>query len=648
MTAADRTDQAYLPIEDYAVIGDCHTCALVSRNGSIDWYCPERFDSSAVFCRILDSDRGGYLSVRPTGEWHSTRRYLDGTNVLETTFDGGGAQVIVTDFMPVDGNTDPKNSATTHRSRIVRRIEVRHGDVAVQIRFKPTFDYARSRTTYEEIEGNGVLASGKGGHMAIWCNEEAMHARDDMAEATLHLHVGDVRFVSVVYAATRNEVLEEVRAPTGAADLEHTRTYWEQWSDQCTYRGRYRDQVVRSALVLKLLTYAPSGGIVAAPTTSLPEWPGGVRNWDYRFTWLRDSSLILYAVVTVGYQAEAAQFLEWLTRIVGPHLRQDPQIMYTVDGRSDLPERTLDHLDGFRHSRPVRIGNGAAKQRQLDIYGEVLMAAYIHFHNPRQRRIGAETTSLHTTPSAETWNVLRELVEDALREWQEPDNGIWEVRGGMRHFLYSKLMCWAAVDRGVRLAQDHDLPADLARWQKEREAMRHTIEKHGYNKKMGAFVQSFDSDVLDAAALVIPRIGFLPATDPRVLSTVEQIQRHLVRQGYVYRYLAPDGLPGREGAFLLTTLWLVEALTLCGKTDEARKSFEHVLSLANDVGLYSEEVDPATGAFLGNFPQGFTHLSILRAAVDFAHVEKYGPETEARTEGQRAPHARHAAAEYRE
>ena len=436
-------------------------------------------------------------------------------------------------------------------------------------------------------------------------------------------------------------------APTGyEQQLHETLDYWREWADDCTYRGPYREQVVRSALVLKLLTYEPSGALVAAPTTSLPEQVGGQRNWDYRYTWLRDSSLTLYALLTIGYVDEAADFRRWLEDTVGFDSTAAPQIMYGIDGRRELPEQTLSHLEGYRGSRPVRIGNGAADQRQLDIYGVILRSAALHYqHGSDPPREGEPPTDSErrASPTPRDWQVLRSLVDKAAEHWGEPDRGIWEVRGGPQPFVYSKLMCWSALDVGIRLAQQHGLDAPVQSWRQSRAQIRAAILDQGFNRQLGAFVQALGSSTLDASALMIPRVGFLPATDPRVRSTVARIQRDLTRDGLVFRYRAPDGLPGDEGTFTLCSFWLANALALAGQLDEAQALFEHVLGQANDLGLLAEEIDPMTGEQLGNFPQAFSHMALIGTAVDLASAAEHGAERTAQTEAERARRASRSA-----
>ncbi len=594
------------PIGDYAPIGDCRTAALISRAGSIDWYCPGRFDAPAVFCRILDAHKGGYFRVAPTQEFSCSRRYVGATNVLETTFSTGSWRVRLTDCM-VEPN------------RVLRRLEGLSGEVEMAVEFKPTFDFARAQTQIDD----GVIAHWNSHYLTLAAPSSPMTVRQ-----------GQCTWLVLSYTQNEQDARQALRVTGCEEDLRQVVRKWEDWANRCTYRGPYRDDVLRSALVLKLLTYEPTGAVVAAPTTSLPESIGGARNWDYRFTWLRDSALILYALVTIGYDDAAAEFTQWLEHTVGSDPTSRPQIMYGIDGRGDLPEHPLEHLDGYRGSRPVRIGNAAADQVQLDIYGELLRSAGVHYHNSRPHR-----------PSPDAWKMWRGLVEQAAEHWQEPGSGIWEVRGGPEDFLYGKLMCWAALDTGLRLAHDHHLDAPLDSWRQTRDQIRQAILQRGFNKDVGAFSQAFGSSSLDASALIIPRVGFLPPTDPRVRSTVDQIQRKLSKDGLVYRYRTPDGLAEGEGTFTLTTFWLVDALALGGELDQAHALFERTLGYTNDLGLLAEEIDPESGAQLGNFPQGFSHLALIGAAVNLAKAERHGSEQSAENEGERAQRAGHAASQ---
>jgi GH15 family glucan-1,4-alpha-glucosidase len=635
----------YPPIGDYAVIGDCHTAALISRAGSVDWYCPRRFDHPAVLCRLLDAGTGGFFRLAPSYDFTTRRRYRPETNVLESTFTTDTGVVRVTDFMPIHRRTAERHGQDVGASgRLLRLVEGIRGTVDLGVAFKPSFDFGRAPGNIQVLAGRGAIARSRAGAASLAVDGIALRAdAHDGVRGRLRVRAGDRRWLALGHVDGDRPIAPTLDSARAEAELAQTIAYWQRWSGRCTYRGPYRDAVLRSALTLKLLTYEPSGAVVAAPTTSLPEQIGGLRNWDYRFTWLRDAALILYALLTLGFHAEADDFMAWLERACGDDPTATPQIMYGITGERDLREVRLDHLDGYRGSRPVRIGNAAAGQRQLDIYGEVLVAAYLQYRAPSGP--ARDGTRPRRGPSPDVWALLRRFVDQAAACWQRPDRGIWELRDGPRHFLYSKLMCWAALDRGVRLAEEHDLPGPLARWRRTRTQIRAAILRDGYNRTVGAFTQSFGSTSLDASALAIPRIGFLPATDPRVLSTIERIRADLTADGLVYRYRTPDGLPRGEGAFALCTFWLVDALALTNRLEEARVLFEHVLGYANDVGLLSEEIDPASGSLLGNFPQGFSHLALIGAAVNLAKAAKYGAEHTAETEAERAGRAGAAAAE---
>jgi alpha,alpha-trehalase len=626
-----RTD-GYLPIGSYGLIGNCHTAALVGADGSVDFVCPSRFDAPAVFCRLLDAERGGYFSVAPDGEYSVTRCYLDGTAVLETTFQCGDFTARVTDLLPVDkqeANEHGQDVQTSHE--LLRMVEGVEGEGTLTLRFKPTLDFACSDTPCT-VHGRSAIAGSGQSRVRLDCSDAELRIGDDgVVEGTIEVKPGKKHWL-VLSNGARDEPL---RDETCTELLRRTCDYWEQWSSSWSYDGPYKDYVRRSVITLKLLTYEPSGAIVAAPTTSLPEEIGSARNWDYRYTWLRDSALILYALMSVGHEDEANDFMRWLHRTISADSSSLPQIMYTIDGGRKLSEHLLKDLSGYRNSKPVRVGNAAAEQTQLDIYGEVLLAADIHFcagtHDGKM---------LH-----EMWPTLRYLANLAAERWCQQGAGIWEVRGGPRDFLYGKLLCWAALDRALHLASHYHLDAPVDNWKKEREAIRQAIFEKAYDEKLQAFTQAFNSNVLDSAALIIPRIGFLPATDPRVKSTVRAIQKHLTDNGLVYRYRSHDGLAGTEGTFTLCTFWLVDVLALEGKLDEAHALFKKLLGYCNDLGLLSEEIDPKSGAMLGNFPQGFSHLALVQSAVNLANAEKHGAEDRSKSMGERAKHGKQAAAE---
>lgn len=610
----------YRAIGDYALIGDAHTAALVATDGSIDWCCWPRFDSGAVFCRVLDANKGGWFRVGPTAAGTVSRAYVGDTNVLATTFTTESGQVRITDCMPVESRGPRGGNAVDSTHEILRIVEGLVGEVELTIEFRPTFDFGRVTTALIVTPTGGVGMAGP--ERLVLTSPVALEA-DARGALVGRIHVRPGERLSFIVAYTGpGYALPTFESQTQIdLALQRTLAYWEHWSNRCTYEGPYATHVRRSALVLKLLTFEPTGALVAAPTTSLPEEIGGARNWDYRFTWLRDSSLILYALMSVGYHDEAADFFAWLERLcLGCH--GPVQILYAIDGSADLGEIELDHLEGYRASRPVRIGNGAATQTQLDVYGEVLDAAHLCFERIRP---------LH--PSL--WTLLCRLANQAAARWREPDQGIWEVRSGAQHFVYSKLLCWVALDRAVRLTEAAGVLGDVAAWRRTRDEIRDAILAEGYSERIGAFTQAFGSSALDASALAIPLVGFLPATDPRVQSTVSQIQKQLMSRGLVYRYLLDDGLPGSDATFALCSFWLVDNLALAGKVDEARQVFDRVVGYANDVGLLSEEIDPLTGELLGNFPQGFTHLALIRSAVHIAKAERTGAEEGAKRPAER-------------
>jgi GH15 family glucan-1,4-alpha-glucosidase len=516
--------------------------------------------------------------------------------------------------MPLHGPLDGRHAEGSESRRVLRLVEGLAGEVELEVSFRPTFDYARADTSVRQRPGGAVASAGHE-TLSLVCPIDLQPDDAGGLRGAARVAAGDRFWIALEYGAQPEAELPD---PTSAdAALARTLDSWRAWADRCTYVGPYHELVRRSALTLKLLIYRPTGGLVAAPTTSLPEEIGGVRNWDYRYTWLRDAALILDALQGIGYHREATDFFGWLENVC---LRGgDLQIMYRVDGSPDLPEQMLDHLEGYRGARPVRIGNAGAGQLQLDVYGEVLAAAALHLEH-----LGP--------PRANIWHALWRLADQAAARWREPDQGIWEVRGGPRHFLYSKLLCWVALDRALRLANRMSLPGErTGRWRRERKAIRRAILAEGYDAELGAFTQALGEPALDASALVIPLVGFLPATDPRVVSTAERIAERLTSGGLVYRYLGEDGLPGGEATFALCSFWLVDNLALQGRLDAARVLFERVAGYANDVGLLAEEIAPESGELLGNYPQGFSHLALIRAALSIAGAEAAGPEQHAET-----------------
>lgn len=591
----------YKPIESYGVIGDLHSVALVGLDGSIDWCCLPRFDSPSVFAAILDADQGGYFRVAATHGGSRRQMYLPATNVLVTRFLGVDGVGEVVDFMPVqpDG-TD----ADDCRHQIVRIAKAVRGEVPFRLECFPAFDYARA-THSTDISGTG--ATFEAGNMKLMLTGPQplqKHGSGVIAEFVLPEGASAAFVLRCPAQGCCDAVETEVE---GEEALQETVTYWRDWLDQSTYRGRWREMVDRSALALKLLTYEPTGAIVAAPTCSLPEELGGVRNWDYRYTWIRDAAFTIHAFLRLGFPHEAARFMDWLQKRVREEefVNGPLNIMYGIDGRHELQEETLTHLEGYKGSQPVRVGNAAFQHLQLDIYGEVLQS--LDLYDEHQMPI-----------SFDLWRQIRRMLDWVSRNWELPDEGIWEVRGGRRHFVYSKLQCWVALDRGLRIAERRSLPVDHVRLRTERDRIYEAIMEKGWNAGRGAFVQYFGGEAVDAANLLMPLVWFLSPRDPRMLKTLDAVIRDLASDSLVHRYKigesADDGLTGKEGTFSMCSFWLVEALTTAGRIDEARFLFEKMLTYANHVGLYAEEIGPS-GEALGNFPQALTHLALISAAI---------------------------------
>ena len=591
----------YLPIEEHGIIGDLHTVALVGSDGTIDWYCCPAFDSPSVFAAILDREEGGYYRIAPaTDEWSSKQLYFPDTNVLITRFFTPEGVGELQGFMPI-----ARTGEERHRHRLIRRVVAVRGEMRFRLDLQPRFDYGRDAHETEQHE-HGVVFRSPSLCLAlqattpIACDDDGVHSEFSLSSGhsvTFVLEQVEGDYIPREYSE------EETREA-----YERTILFWRNWLAQSRYRGRWREMVHRSALTLKLLTYQPTGAIVAAPTTSLPEQIGGERNWDYRYTWIRDAAFSLYGLLRLGFTQEAGSFMDWLTScfLQRPDAEEGPlQTMYRIDASRELEEETLDHLEGYRGSRPVRIGNAAAKQLQLDIYGELIDSAYLY------NKYGEP---IHH----EAWEDLSRIVDWVCENWDQPDEGIWETRGGRKDFTFSRLMCWVAIERAIRVASKRGLPADLAKWSKHRDDIYRQIMERGWNEERGAFVQHYDSDVLDASLLLMPLVKFIAPTDPRWLSTLDAISDALVSDTLVHRYnveASPDGLRGHEGTFSICSFWYVEALTRAGRVDEARLAFEKMLTYANHLGLYSEEIGP-TGELLGNFPQAFTHLALISAAFN--------------------------------
>ncbi|SDD77124.1 glycoside hydrolase family 15 protein [Natrinema hispanicum] len=590
----------YLPIESYAVIGNLETCALVAPNGSIDWFPFPHLESPSILAAILDAERGGRFRIGPTTRFETNRRYVDDTNVLETSFHTSDGTATLTDFMPPAGQIDQPKKV------LYRKVTCTDGAVDLELDLEPQFDYGRAATTLDSVDG-GVLATGETERVLL---ETAVDLEIEAGRITGEFSLEAGETVWVLFRCTG---AENANTDPDAA-LDETIEYWTEWGhscgpeDDCAFEGPWHDAVVRSELVLKLLTHAESGAIAAAPTTSLPEDIGGVRNWDYRFNWLRDAGFTVQALMNLGTVTEAIDYFEWFVDLCQTADPETIQPLYGLHGEADLEERELEHLEGYRGSQPVRVGNEAAQQRQLDIYGELLLAV-------------DEMCQRGRALNDDEWVRIRDIVDYVCDVWDEPDAGIWEVRGGNEHFVYSKVMCWVALDRGIELARERDRDAPLESWLETREQIRADVLENGYDEEIGAFVQSYGTNVLDATALLLPVVGFLPFDDERVQETIDAIDERLVTDDiFVARYHGDDGLPGNEGAFVLCSCWFVTALALSGRVEDARSRFESLLEYLSPLGLVAEEIDPETGTQLGNHPQAFSHIGIVNSALYLGYV----------------------------
>ncbi|MEU2622026.1 glycoside hydrolase family 15 protein [Streptomyces sp. NPDC007157] len=591
----------YPPIAEHGLVGDLQTAALVSSQGVVDWFAAPRFDSPSIFAALLDHDRGGYMRLAPENPDATCKQlYYPGTAILVTRFmspDGVGE---VFDFMPPD-----QTRTATDRHTLVRGVRVVRGTVEFTLECRPRFDYGRAEHELELGENDALFrALGIDGHLQSTFPLER-DGQDVRAKVTLKAGEAGGAVFTVCASGGKAPPPPTIDRLTG--QVEEVGRFWQHWLRQSRYRGRWPELVHRSAITLKLLTYAPTGALIAAATMGLPEEVGGERNWDYRFTWVRDGSLSVRAMLDLGFVEEATAFVHWLV----DRLREregkegEPlQTMYRIDGSPDLPEETLDHFEGYRGSAPVRIGNGAADQLQLDIYGEAIYAV-------------SQGAEIAHQASFKGWQALTRALDWFADAWDRPDEGIWETRGGRQDFTYSRVMSWVALDRGMRLAESFRRPADVARWRTARDAVFEQVMERGWSDKEHAFVQHYDSDVLDASLLLMPRVGFVAPKDPAWLSTLDAMDRKLVSDSLVYRYdpaASPDGLRGSEGTFSLCTFLYVDALARAGRLAQARYSFEKMQTYANHVGLFAEEIGPS-GEQLGNFPQAFTHLSLIMAAI---------------------------------
>ncbi|MGH8728583.1 MAG: glycoside hydrolase family 15 protein [Burkholderiales bacterium] len=593
------SEQRYPPIADYALIADCHSSALVSKNGSIDWCCMPRFDSDSCFGRLLDWDKGGCFAIAPVDEYSVSREYHRETLVLITTFRTSSGEARLIDFfaMREGGRTNP-------RRQLLRIIEGVSGQIEFHVRISPRFDYGAISPWINPCGENRFTAVASNEGLYISGDVPlALEGKHDLF-ARVTLEAGERARFSLWHCPPE-ELDDPDEEPFDAnrvdCMLEETLVWWKTFSAKTKYRDDDGAGVVRSAIVLKAMGYAPTGAIIAAPTTSLPEALGGERNWDYRFSWIRDSIFTVHALADLGCAAEANAFRRFIQRSSAGSPNQ-LQVVYGIDGRRRLTEIEFDFLEGWRGAKPVRIGNAADAQFQLDMYGFVLELAW-------------RWSERGNSPEEHYWTFLRALVEEAAKRWRDPDRGIWEVRGPKKHFVHSKAMCWATLNRGIHLAKKHGFDAPIGRWQEIREEIRKAIESRGYDTKRGVFVQAFNEKEMDAALLLLPDVEFVAYDDARMMRTSDAIREDLSEDGLILRYRNADGLPSKEGVFLACTFWLVECLAYQGRGDEAKRVFDGVMRCANDVGLFAEEFDPSTGEMLGNFPQALTHLAHISAAL---------------------------------
>ena len=598
MWKAQEAGVGYLPIEDHGIIGNLHTAALVGKDGTIDWLCLPAFDSPSVFCSILDDEKGGHFALRPVEYARSQQLYLPDTNVLLTRYFSPDGLAETLDFMP---------TMTSHgeRHRLVRNVRVIRGRMNFLVECLPAFDYARRSHSVSVVKNSGAVFASGDHRLGLATDMRLEENAKGAAGARFTLEEGE-RATFVLAHLEQGEGPGEILSHVRFEELlNETLRYWRRWLSNSTYHGRWREMVHRSALVLKLMVYDPTGALIASPTMGLPERIGGARNWDYRYTWLRDAALTLYALIYVGFEDEARNFMGWLRDRCQQDVDGLLQPLYGIDGRTDITEMELTHLSGYLNSHPVRLGNGAHTQRQLDLYGAVLDAAYLY--------------NKHGAPlDYDLWKSLQKILDWLSENWREPDEGIWEVRGGRRQFVSSKLLSWVALERAGRIARQRGLPAGEGRWIVQRDEIYEEIMEKGWNPRKNSFVQYYGSDALDASLLMMPLVKFVGPTDPRWIATLQRIQEELAYDTLVDRYkteeAAPDGLEGSEGSFSLCSFWLVECLTQAGRLDEARLALEKMFSYANHLGLYAEEIGQS-GEALGNFPQAFTHLALISAAV---------------------------------
>ena len=599
----------YKPIRDYGVIGNLRSAALVSKHGSIDWAPAPYLNSPSVFAAILDDVKGGKWSISPVLPFTSKQEYLGQTNILTTTFQTREGVVELLDYIPAQAG---RTMEEIEKAELHRKLTCTKGNVEVEVVFQPRFDYARGETTLSFNE-HGLVVTHEGKRKGELISPGEYVIKDNIGTTVLNLAEGESVYLTFHYHEIDSKEWSDAHHEK---EIAQTQKFWEDWVHRCDIAscpvaGPWHDMVIRSSLVLKILFFEPPGSIAAAATTSLPESIGGIRNWDYRFSWIRDSSFVLQALFQMGYVNEARVYVDWLLDECCSIKNFDPknvQIMYGLKGEANLQEEILSHLEGYCNSKPVRIGNLAHQQKQWDIFGSMLDTVWrIHLMDENYKI------------EEGTWDILRKFANYVVKIWREPDEGLWEVRGGKQHFVYSKVMCWVALDRAIKIAKDYSFHGELEVWEKEKETIYREIMEKGWSEKRQSFLQSFDSNDLDASLLLMPVMGFIDGKDPKMVSTVQAIEKELsVQNGLLLRYTAQDGLPGREGAFLPASFWLVDALIFAGETERARLYLASLAKLANHVGLYSEEINPKTKEFLGNFPQAYTHIGFINSVYYLA------------------------------
>ncbi len=615
----------YKPISEYGIIGDCRSSALVSDEGSIDWACLPDFDSPAQFLKILDDEKGGYFKISPLGFYQTNQKYKENTNILTTDFFNHQGNAYVTDFMPKDIKHEASGNIPEYGTKIIRLVKALQGKHEFELELKITPNFALGKISISQKDGRVIIQDDNFQYI-LFKKHHHTEVSNGVVKINFRLNEGEQEFFALDFYPKNHRVedLTKQEVNEKLADLYFkTAEFWEWWTSLCKYRGAYFEQVLRSALTLKLLTYTPTGAVVAAPTTSLPEKVRGNLNWDYRYTWLRDASFTVYAFLGLGYIEEAKRFIGWLEKVCLKEA-DNLKIMYTIRGGKELREKPLKHLKGYMNSKPVRIGNGASNQKQFDIFGEILTAISLFVH-------------LEGKLSEPMKDFVVKLVNFCVLHWQEKDTGIWETRNGERHNTYSKLMCWAGIDRGIRIAKKLKFTGiNLIYWEKTREKIKKDLLKNGYNRELHAFTAYYNSKTLDSGTLNIPIVGLLPPDDRRVLDTINQIMHTLVVDWFVLRTSDTDNkLQKGEGTFFLSTFWLIDCLSLLGKVDEAKIWIERIIHDATPLGLYAEEFDPYTKSHLGNFPQAFTHLGFINSVLNLKQAEVFGKESQATTQSDR-------------